>query len=118
MDAWWTRLGLEISGKDDLQIGAREHVLEQVLPTLFDGPNGLVSGPWLEEVVAAADVAADHIREAKARRAAGWTTVRAGDEVLVADDAVPDDQWERITSGLGALDASEGGQSEEGQGDS
>jgi len=100
MDAWWTRLGLQVTGKDALEIEAREHVLGQVVPTLFDSPTGLTSRARMEEVVAAAGRAADHIRETIVRNAAGWSEIPGMHEAVATEDAVPEDVWERFSRSI------------------
>src|SRR5690554_727962 len=101
MDAWWTRLGLQVTGKDTLEIEAREYVLGQVVPTLFDSPTGLTSRARMEEVVAASGRAADHIRETIVRNAAGWSEIPGMHEAVATEDAVPEEVWERFSQSIG-----------------
>ena len=103
---WWTRIGLQVSGKNDLQIAAREAVLREFVPDWFRSRHARLSLVGLAYMIAVSDRQVRHARAGSRSPQVGLTLAQAELETLEAHDAVPHDVWTSIARDLAAVDSS------------
>lgn len=106
MRDWWKRIGLQVTGENEMQISAREAVLREFLPDWFETRHARVSVVGVARMIEVSDRQVHCALAGTRSPHVGLTPGQLELETLDDHDAVPHDVWKRITTELRTPDGS------------